>query len=353
MKVFRMICFPCVACIVLLLFVCGGGSLTPSFASDASPATATGSCNFVAGGNCTLNVNGVLRSYRLHIPARYQRGTSALVIALHPSSSTGPGFEQMTQMDLKADQVGFAVAYPTATVGASGHTVWNGYFSASAFSGTPPNDVGFIRALINTLQANIKPNPKRIYVTGFSLGALMTHRVGVEISDLVAAIAPYEYPLYAYGSTTANHVVPRGVAPVSVLMIQGSHSGLPNVCGYRLSGNIMASMDDNMAFWAGPQANGCTIADTAAKFCTNYFSPLTGSGTQTTLTEKTATGCRQGVTVKAYKLLGGGHRWYTPSVLLTIPPGSVLKPYNSHLNIQTGIDLNDVIWDFFASHPKP
>ena len=360
MKVIQMFFLPCVVCTVLLLAGCGGGNLTSSVANtstptarDTSPAPVPGSCNYKTGGDCTIIVNGVTRKYRLHIPARFQRGTSALVIALHPSSSTGPAFETSSQLDLKADQVGFAVAYPTAMVGKQGHTVWNGYFSATAFSGKPPDDVGFIRAMINNLLVNLKPDSKRIYVTGFSLGALMTHRVGVEVSDLVAAIAPYEYPLYGYGSIVTNHVVPRAAAPVSVLLIQGSHPGLPNICGYRLNGNVLASMDDNLAYWAGTQANDCTAADTQAKFCTGSFSSVTGYGVQTSLNEKTVTSCRQGVTVKAYKLLGGRHVWYPPTTLLNIPPGTALAPYNGHLNLQTGTDLNDLIWDFFASHPKP
>ncbi len=360
MKVFHMMFLPCVACIALLFSSCGGGNVTTNTSAAAPTAMETspgptpvpGSCNYQTGGDCTIIVSGVTRKYRLHIPTRFQRGTSALVIALHPSSSTGPGFEQLSQLDLKSDQVGFAVAYPTALVGAQGHTVWNGYFSAGAFSGKPPDDVGFIRALINTLLVNLKPNSKRVFATGFSLGALMTHRVGVEVSDLVAAIAPYEYPLYGYGSTVANHLVPRAADPISVLMIQGSHGGLPNVCGYRLNGNVLASMDDNVAYWTGSQANDCTAADTQAKFCTGSFTS-TGYGIQTTLTEKTATSCHLGVTVKAYKLVGGGHVWYPPTTLLNIPPGTSLEPYNAHLTIQTGTDLNDVIWDFFATHPKP
>jgi hypothetical protein len=28
-------------------------------------------------------------------------------------------------------------------------------------------------------------------------------------------------------------------------------------------------------------------------------------------------------------------------------------PYNPHLNATTGVTTNDVIWNFFASHPKP
>jgi poly(3-hydroxybutyrate) depolymerase len=51
-----------------------------------------------------------------------------------------------------------------------------------------PDDAGFLRQLIVNLTAQYNVNPNQVYVAGFSSGAQMTHRVGVEISDLVAAI---------------------------------------------------------------------------------------------------------------------------------------------------------------------
>lgn len=341
---------------VTLEIACGGSGRSPSAGSSAS-----GSCNFQSGGDCTLDVNGVSRQYRLHIPSNYTSG-NPLVIALHPAVSTGPGFEQASQLDLTADQVGFVIAYPTALLGSQGHTVWNGYFSGTAFSGTPPDDSGFIRALIGTLQANLNPDAKKIFVTGFSLGSTMTHRVGVEISDLVAAIAPYEDSLYAYSPPTAGPTLPNAAQPISVLMIAGSHTNLPDICGYNDNqGDVLATMDENFAYWAGTNAvlggtsaNACATLDTTATFCTGPASPA-NPNTQTTLAEKNATGCAAGATVEAYKLWGGTHAWYPPSIVFSNTNCSATSspPCNPFFTSTTGTDLNDIIWNFFAAHPKP
>ena len=347
-------------CLVFVVFACAV-FLVSCGSSGSSSLRDPGSCNFQAGGSCTIVVGGVTRQYQLHVPSNFKAG-NALVIALHPSASTGAQFEQASQLSSKADQVGFAVAYPTALLGAQGHTQWNGYFSAAAYTGTPPDDVGFIRALINTLQSSLNPDPKHIFVTGFSLGSMMTHRVGVEISDLVAAIAPYDDNIYGYSPPTPGGTIPDATTPISVLLISGSHTSLPDICGYDDNkGDVLASMDENVAYWtgttrvmSGTSANACTSFDTTAAFCNGKPSP-SNPDTQTTLDEKHATGCAGGATVQVYKLWGGTHVWYPPTVTFsnTNCTSGSNPPCNRYLNSNTGTNLNDIIWTFFAAHPKP
>jgi len=51
--------------------------------------------------------------------------------------------------------------------------------------------VAFILELINRLNTDYAFDQQRIYVTGFSNGASMAFRVGAELADRVAAIAPH------------------------------------------------------------------------------------------------------------------------------------------------------------------
>ena len=53
----------------------------------------------------------------------------------------------------------------------------------------PADDSGFIRALIDRLGTQTGIDQKRIFVTGFSGGGAMAHRVACDLSDRVAAIA--------------------------------------------------------------------------------------------------------------------------------------------------------------------
>src|SRR4029077_17754333 len=81
--------------LALLLLSCGG----------AASANSSGSCDFKAGGNCSISVNGVVRSYLLHIPPGFQANSSALVIALHGSQQSGSQMETISELSSKADQV--------------------------------------------------------------------------------------------------------------------------------------------------------------------------------------------------------------------------------------------------------
>ena len=49
-----------------------------------------------------------------------------------------------------------------------------------------------------------------------------------------------------------------------------------------------------------------------------------------------------------YRIEGGVHQWYT------IPMNVVGRtPYNPDFNASTGVTTNDILWKFFAGHPKP
>jgi polyhydroxybutyrate depolymerase len=50
--------------------------------------------------------------------------------------------------------------------------------------------VGFVRALLGDLSRHVTYDPRRVYATGLSNGAMMAYRLAIEASDLVTAIAP-------------------------------------------------------------------------------------------------------------------------------------------------------------------
>jgi polyhydroxybutyrate depolymerase len=286
-------------------------------------------------------VNGLTRNYLLHIPPNYQPNVSALVLALHPSRLAGPGMESLSQLSAKADRAGFAVAYPSSENNNSGHSNWDIFYNDLTFTNfpTPPDDVGFLRGLIQTLQANLHPDPKKIYVAGFSSGAFMAHRVGVQLSDLVAAVAAVEGSLHA-ALAGDNRNVPPALAPVSVLILHGSADSSIPYCGEVSSSSTTASQDETFNYWTGAQANSCSTVNTSAALCV--------SGQPSSVTLKDATGCRANAEVKIYQLIGGNHQWYN-----TPMNQAAQVPFNPNLNASTGIVTDDIIWNFFASHPKP
>jgi len=282
----------------------------------------------------TIAVGGVTREYLLHVPASFSTSTGSLVIALHGVGDLGSDLRAETGLSAKADAAGFAIAYPNALLAPlSGFPEWNVYF-AGYFGPNPPDDVAFLRKLIATLQQRLHADPKRIYVTGLSNGALMAHRVGVEMGDVVAAVAVVSGTL---ATSTATTLVPDVTQSVSVLMIHGDQDDNVPCCPFRAA----ASQDDSFDYWVSSRANACVNVSTTERICS-------GPETPSPLPEKHATGCRNGVEVRFYKLLGGMHHWY--KVPMNVAGQA---PYNPFFDGTTGVTTTDIVWNFFAAHPKP
>ena len=163
----------------------------------------------------TILVQGMTRTYLLHVPTTFQSGSRALVIALPGRTQTGLFFQGFTNLNAKADLEGFAVAYADGLFQpASGAVNWAYYRNDYV------DDVSFLRELIATLQARLHVNPGRVFITGFSSGGFMAYRAAVEMSDVVAAVGVVGGRLFREeGGVAAN--VPPAREPVSVVMLHG------------------------------------------------------------------------------------------------------------------------------------
>ena len=284
----------------------------------------------------TLISGGQTRAYLLHVPSNFQPGTGALVFILHGLGQTGLEMEQLSGANAMADQEGFAIAYPYASIAQPANLAeWNNYFDETDFGNNPPDDVGFLSQLVSSLQAQIHPNPKKIYFAGVSDGALMSYRVGIERSDQVAAVGAVIGTLYGFGGNLQG--VPPAAGPVSVLILHGDQDTVVPYCG--VAG--WASQDQTFDYWTGPSANKCSTFDTTAPLCD-------AQGNVTAVVEKNATGCSGNSEVRFYRLEGGTHAWYTNPMNVS---GQI--PYNPYFNSTTGITEMDILWKFFVLHPKP
>jgi polyhydroxybutyrate depolymerase len=296
-------------------------------------ATACGQCNSnpnqpSAVGGTSLTVNGVARTYRLHVPANFQKNTSGLVLVMHGSGGNGLGMEIGTGFSSLADQVGFAVVYPDGLFESmGGQTNWAYFFNDFA------DDVGFIRQLLQTLAVSIQFDPRKVYVTGLSSGALMSHRLGVQLGDRIAAIGVVEGAL-SYEGPAGGAPVPAVIAPVSVLILHGDQDVTIPSCGTPTA----ASQDRTFNYWAGSMA--CSRIDPTDPLCDSQ-------GNITAVTQKVASGCNTNVEVRFYKLIGGTHTWNTVPMNV-----SGQAPFNPGFDATTGITTRDILWNFFAAHPK-
>jgi predicted esterase len=271
--------------------------------------------NGAGGGNCgtgayidsSMTWNGISRYYEVYLPAGLP-ANSPMVLMLHgtrTTPSTGSDPEPVISLNWGwppvADQYCFLLVKPASTYDPTSHQWnWNAYCmdgtslcdpygshgGAFAYAegcgstdGECPDDSGFLRALIGALVPQYNVNPNMVYVTGFSSGAEMTERVGVELSDIVAAIVPASGELYAAQGTVPPPLPlpPDAKAHISVQEWQGTEDDELPPCDYgtTLYSGVtftLDTVDDTFNYWTGSQADAFTgqnaVFQTTATLCT-------------------------------------------------------------------------------------
>ncbi len=160
-------------------------------------------------------VGGVTRTYLLHAGGDAKPGRP-LVLVLHGLGGSGGAIERRTRgtFDKLADQFGAVVVYPQAS---GDRPRWGAWRVGAPGAPPPPDDLGFLSALIDTVAGELAIDRKRVFAAGFSNGASMVYRLGCERAELVAAIAPV-----SGGMFPDIPPVCRQGPPVSVIGMHGT-----------------------------------------------------------------------------------------------------------------------------------
>ena len=187
--------------VVLLAGCTGSPSPAPTATSSAGPAHGSSAH--------TLKVGALDRTYRVYRPASLPAGTAApLVIVLHGAVGSGQQAEQTYGWDAEADRGGFVAAFPDGV----GRT-WNASPDCCGQAARDQvDDVGFIKQLVATLGSQMRIDPRRVYATGISNGALLAYRLACD-TTIFAAIGPV--------SGTMINPCPHP-APISIIHIHGT-----------------------------------------------------------------------------------------------------------------------------------
>lgn len=275
----------------------------------------------------TLMHNGIERRYVVHVPSDRapRQGLLPLVLVLHGGGGNAANAASMTGFTAKAENEGFIVVYPEGTGRFKGKLLtWNAGHCCGQAMERRMQDVEFISALIDKLIKNYPVDPKRVYATGMSNGGMMAHRLGIELSHKIAAIAPVVATLFG------DEQPPR--QPVSALMLNGMLDKSVPYQGGPPGGRFAGAWDgtpakpavDQAAFWAS--VNGCkNTPDKSAH----------GAMIQSKYR------CPAGRSVEIYLIKDHGHAW---------PGGQA----GSRRGDKPSPSLNgtDVIWNFFKAHAK-
>lgn len=274
----------------------------------------------------TLTSGDLQRCYLLYVPTGYVPSQSyPVVFALHGFAGNGNGLRSISVWEPVAEREKFIVVYPD---GSSFPLRWN----IGPVANIPNvDDVQFIRDVITHLSSIASVDPERIYVSGFSNGGQMTHRIACQMADQVAAVGVVDgfdpgmletcdttrpVPLMAFFGT-ANPIAgahyPKWFQKLINVTIDDSEPPLP-----------ANAIDLWLQNWA--RHNGCDLTPVPV--------PATGNASGIRYGE-----CQEDADIVLYSIEGQGHAWPGgPSLLLL---GDSVSDLNA----------SETLWEFFKHHP--
>jgi polyhydroxybutyrate depolymerase len=283
----------------------------------------------------TINHGGMLRTYSVHYPGnRPPTGSRPLLIVLHGGDGArAETMASMTGFNAIADHEEFIVVYPEGLNGE-----WNDGRGKSFrwdVDNTEVDDVGYIASLIDRLVGNGQADRNRVYVTGVSNGGMMTHRLGIEIGDRLAAIAPVIANL---PSNLGERPVSR---PLPVLIMNGTldpiipwDGGQVSLFG-RTFGEVL-STEESVRFWV--EATGVPLFPVI-----EYPDDISETDNCSIVRESYRRDDGTDMVV-LYTMVGGGHNYpgaSTPSLSRLLGPKCM------------SIDGSRAIWSFLSQHELP
>jgi polyhydroxybutyrate depolymerase len=298
----------------------GGSSATTATATEGgggaggAPLKCEGKSGALGDWNLKLVSNEVERNADVHVPPGYDPAVpTSLVLNFHGFTSNALQEALLSQMNGASDERGFIVVYPNGL-----YSSWNAGKCCGQAATLEIDDVEYVSALVDELLAQYCIDPKRVFATGMSNGAFLSNRLGCELSDKIAAIAPVAGVI---GLPLAKCAPPRAVP------VMHFHGTLDTLVPYEGGGAYaFPSVADSVARWR--EIDGC---GSTKEIVYNQGDSQCVS----------TPGCKEGAGVILCTVDGGGHTW----------PGGTPVPGLGHTTMD--LDATDAMLDFFDEHPMP
>ncbi len=286
-----------------------GAASTPPPAGGPSPTCAT-RVPQPEEGVWTLSVGGRERVAKVHVPAIVKADVETpLVMNFHGFTSNASQQSLLSGMSAKADKEGFVVIYPEGL-----QSSWNAGACCGSSMNDSIDDVGFVSALLDEAEKRLCVDKRRIFVTGMSNGAFLSHKLGCTLADRIAAIAPVAGVVATPTCTPSR--------PVPVFHTHGTLDALVPFFGDAIKG--FPSARNSADAWA--LRSGCSLTPT--EVFRNFDARC-----------ETYPGCKAGGDVTLCIIEGGGHTW----------PGGLPVPAFGHTSYS--MNVTDKMWEFFRQHP--
>ena len=280
----------------------------------------------------TLSVEGRDRTYGVHVPNAVP-SPAPLLIAFHGRGQSGRTFRETTAFDALSDRNGFVVVYPDGYLGS-----WNDGLGNSPAEQSGIDDVSFVDALVERVCKQTGCRTDSVGIAGFSSGGVLCHRLALQMSDRVAAIAAVAGPMPAlFASVTPSHAV-------SALLIRGTADRVAPFDAAPWKGPRGAMIRRIL----GPTGRVLSAKETFARWCAidgcdeiSNSQTIPATWRDRTSVKRICANGHGGTTVETWIVHGGGHTW----------PGG---PRRISLGRTTShFGASEVIWEFVRDHLIP
>jgi len=253
----------------------------------------------------------------IHVPASYDPGTPApLAILLHGYGGNG-NMQWFFGFATVSEAAGIIYAEPDGTTDLSGNQFWNATDACCHFDDTTVGDSGYLRSLVEAIQADYNIDGRRIYFAGLSNGGFMSYRMACDHADLIAGIVSVA------GATFYDPANCSPSEPVHVLHIHGTADALILYDGGFVYDVPFPGAVQSVETWA--QYNGCALSPVTPPDTLDLDEREPGA--ETTIT-RYPDGCAPGGSAELWTVHGGLH------VILPTP------------------DFGPSVAEFMLSHPK-
>ncbi len=282
----------------------------------------------------SLTYDGLERTYGLFVPHSYDGKTATpLLFLFHGGGSDGRRMAGFTGFDKIAKAGGLIIICPD---GVEKH--WNDGRVDTGHSAHDKkvDDVGFVSHLLDATCKELNIDRSRVYASGISNGAMMSYRLGLEMSDKIAAIGPVVGALpepFRDRQWTGR--------PMPAIIINGTKDPLVpwdggDVRFYRKKMGRVISVHDTVAFWA--KHNQCTASPKVSQLVMN------NPESKWVVNKTEFSNCCDGADIEFYAVEGGGHTWPQHSLFAQYLPAAVIGKACREF------DSTELIWKFFQKH---
>lgn len=307
----------------------GGGGDTPTVHPSTSSGPTAAQPTFTLGSGdykYEIKIGRDTRYYLAHVPSNYNVNKSVpMWVAMHGGSGSAEIMRDYYGIPQKADKEGFIAVFPHGQARAISPDLatWNagpGECCAYAIE-HGGDDTAFIRAVVKDVEQKFNIDSRRVYINGFSNGAMKTYDLACQAADIFAAAAPVS------GTERTKSCNPSRPIPIAHFhSIDDKTVQYNGGCGDNgcVAGSASTPVPETINRWIARNNTSSTpvrIKDVRGAYCDEYRPNAGGAVIQLCVTED------------------GGHSW-----------AGGQKPRLTADTPSRAINTTNEIWEFFKKH---